>query len=229
MSRTRTATDPEAAYYQNVEDYFVSLRGDPLFLSNADWNLVRRWRLAGIPLRVVLRGIKDALDAHALGWSRDRKVASLAYCAGEVEAARERWARALGRGGTTGIDAGPVLGRFAGLLEGAATLGPLATAAANAIAREMRGGAAPAGLAGLTAWLAEREAKLLKAIAAEEAEDRKRKREAEIADELRPWHERMPAGVLEQIRRESFARRTLEAYGLPRLSLFHLEGGGEGV
>ena len=43
---------------------------------------------------------------------------------------------------------------------------------------------------------------------------------------LEPWRGRMPARVLEQMRSESLARRTLEAHGLPRLSLFHLEGGG---
>ena len=58
------APDPEAAYYQSVEEFFVSRRGDPLFLSNSDWLLVRKWRVAGLPLRVVLRGIADALDAH---------------------------------------------------------------------------------------------------------------------------------------------------------------------
>jgi hypothetical protein len=31
---------------------------------------------------------------------------------------------------------------------------------------------------------------------------------------------------VEQLRRESVARRRLEAHALPRLSLFHLEGGG---
>ena len=36
----------------------------------------------------------------------------------------------------------------------------------------------------------------------------------------------MPARVLEQLRTESLARRALEAHALPRLSLFHLEGGG---
>ena len=92
------AADPEAAYYQAVEEYFVSRRGDPLFLSNADWTLVRKWKTAGLPLRVVLRGIRDALDAHAHGWSRDRKVGSLSYCAREVDAARERWERALAIG-----------------------------------------------------------------------------------------------------------------------------------
>ena len=53
--------DPEAAYYQAVEEYFVSRRGEPLILSNADWHQVRKWRTAGLPLRVVLRGIRGEL------------------------------------------------------------------------------------------------------------------------------------------------------------------------
>jgi hypothetical protein len=36
----------------------------------------------------------------------------------------------------------------------------------------------------------------------------------------------MPPRVVEQLRREQVTRRRLEAHGLPRLSLFHLEGGG---
>ena len=91
----------EAAYYQSVEEFFVSRRGDPLFLSNADWLLIRKWRSAGIPLRIVLRGIADALDSHAHSWGRDRKVGSLAYCAAEVDAASERWQRALSMGSTS--------------------------------------------------------------------------------------------------------------------------------
>ena len=77
--------DPEAEYFQTVEEFFVSRRGDPLFLSNADWLLVRRWRRAGLPLRVVLRGIADALDGHAHSFSRETKVGSLQYCAAEVK------------------------------------------------------------------------------------------------------------------------------------------------
>jgi hypothetical protein len=106
-----------------VEEYFVARRGDPLFLSNADWNLIRKWRRAGIPLRVVLRGIRDALDAHAHGWSRDRKVGSLAYCAREVEAARERWERALVPGREGGQDVSAALLGFAADLERARGLG----------------------------------------------------------------------------------------------------------
>jgi hypothetical protein len=219
------AVDPEAAYYQAVEEYFVSRRGDPLFLSNADWNLVRRWRVAGLPLRVVLRGIRDALDAHAHGWSRERKVGSLAYCEREVEAARERWERALALGRSEGLDAAAALRGFAADLERATGLGPRARAVAVEIARELRE-RAEGRLEDATAWLAGREVRLLDAIDAEEGEERRVALEAEVDAGLERWRERMPARVVAHLRREQLARRRLEAHGLPRLSLFHLEGGG---
>src|SRR5207247_1125333 len=127
-----TAADPEAAYYQAIEEYFVSRRGDPLFLSSADWHLIRKWRQAGIPLRVVLRGIRDALDGHAHSWGRERKVGSLAYCEQEVEVARERWGRSLALGQEPGLDAAGALRGFARHLERAQGLGPRGREAAVA-------------------------------------------------------------------------------------------------
>jgi hypothetical protein len=219
-------TDPESAYYQAVEEYFVSRRGDPLFLSNADWNLVRRWRLAGLPLRVVLRGIRDALDAHAVGWSRDRKVGSLAYCAREVDAARERWERALALGREEGLDVEGTLLGFARDLEQGARLGPRARAVAAELARELRERAESGRLGEVSAWLAGRESALLDAIAADEGRERTSAVEAEVDRELEAWRARMPPRVVAQLRAEKIARRRLEGHGLPRLSLFHLEGGG---
>jgi hypothetical protein len=218
--------DPEAAYYQAVEEYFVSRRGDPLFLSNADWNLVRRWRLAGLPLRVVLRGIRDALDAHALGWSRDRRVGSLAFCAREVDAARERWQRALALGREEGLDVASALRGFAKDLEGASTLGPAARSLAAELALQMRERAEAGRLGEVSAWLAEREAALLQAIAADDGSERAKDLEAEVDRELERWRERMPPRVVAQLRGEKVARRRLEEHGIPRLSLFHLAGGG---
>ena len=220
------AADVEAAYYQAVEEYFVSRRGDPLFLSNAEWNLVRRWRLAGLPLRVVLRGIRDALDAHAHGWSRERKVGSLSYCAHEVDAARERWERALALGRDEGEGAAGALRGFATDLERARDLGPHARPLAEEIAREMREWAERGRLEEISAWLADRETRLLDAIAADDGPERATALEAEIDAGLERWRARMPARVVAQLRRESIARRRLEAHGLPRLSLFHLEAGG---
>jgi hypothetical protein len=218
--------DPETAYYQAVEEYFVSRRGDPLFLSNADWHLVRKWREAGLPLRIVLRGIRDALDAHAHGWSRDRPVRSLAYCTHEVEAARERWERALAVGREEGLEASGALRGLADDLDRATGLGPKARAVAAGIAQELRERVEGGHLAQVSAWLTGKEAELLEAIRAEEGPERDAATAAEVDRVLEPYRKRMPPKVLAQLRAESTARRLLEAHGLPRLSLFHLEGGG---
>jgi hypothetical protein len=217
--------DPEADYYQTVEEFFVSRRGDPLFLSNAEWNLVRKWRLAGLPLRVVLRGVRDALDGHAHGWSRERRVRSLAYCAAEVEAAGERWRRALALGAEPGLDAAAALRGFARDLRRARGLGARAGELASGLAGELEG-RADGSLDELTPWLAEREERLVEALAQDLGAERAAALEAEIDAGLARWRERMPARVVDTLRRESRARRLLEAHGLPRLSLFHLEAGG---
>jgi len=216
------AADPEAAYYQTVEEFFVSRRGDPLMLSNADWNLIRNWRMAGLPLRVVLRGITDALDSHAHSWSRDRKVGSLAYCAAEVDVAAERWHRALALGEEEGVSAESALRGFADALDGARDLGPRSAPLARNLAVEIRARAEDAALRDLEPWLVEREAALRAAL----EEDMGRAAVEAIAEavdrDLAPYRDRMPARVLGQVRMESLARRVLEAHGLPRLSLFHL-------
>ncbi len=111
-------------------------------------------------------------------------------------------------------------------LEAATGLGPRARTVAVALARELRTGVPPGRLEALTRWLGEREARLLEAIAEDEPPARRAEREQEVDAGLEPWRGRMPHRVVEQIRNESLARRMLEAHGLPRLSLFHLEGGG---
>lgn len=221
----KPAIDEEAAYYQAVEEYFVSRRGDPLFLSNADWHLVRKWRQAGTPLRVVLRGIRDALDSHAVGWSRRRPVRSLSYCAGEVEAARQRWERALALGGEEGTSAAAALRGFVADLERARGLGPRGRQEAALIARDLRERADGGRLQEITAWLAAREESLLSAIGDDLGEGGRRELAAEVDGALEAYRTRMPPRILDQLRRESLARRLLERHGVPRLSLFHLDPG----
>ena len=216
------APDPEAAYYQTVEEFFVSRRGDPLFLSNADWLLIRKWRQAGIPLRIVLRGIADALDSHSVSFSRNRKVGSLAYCATEVDAARERWERALAFDGEEGTRVEDALAVFADVLE-AARLGPTAAALARAVAGELRLSAGAPGHPGdLERWLTGQEKALVEALSADAGPGAVAAVQAAVDAELAPYRERMPARVLSQIRKESVTRRLLESHGLPRLSLLQL-------
>ncbi len=94
------------------------------------------------------------------------------------------------------------------------------------IARELRERAEAGSLDEVTGWLYEREGRLIGAIGDDLGAERLRAIEAEVDAGLERWRARMPAKVVETLRRESLARRLLEAHGLPRLSLFHLEGGG---
>jgi hypothetical protein len=212
--------DPEAEYFQSIEEFFVARRGDPLLLSNADWVLIRKWREAGIPLRVVVRGIQDALDAHAHSFNRKRKVGSLRYCEGEVAAARERWYRALSLGRDEGTDLEALL---LGLAE--RVLAPDVPAALRGVLRETAAGLrerarAVGDPASLDAWLREREKALLDSLRETAGKEGLALLEAQIDADLAPYRERMPAHVLAQVRAESLARRALERYGLPRLTLF---------
>lgn len=220
----RVPPDPEAAYYQTIEEFFVSRRGDPLFLSNADWNLVRKWRQAGIPLRVVLRGIGDALDSHAVSWSRGQKVGSLAYCAGEVERARDRWGEALAAGGEeVGVDLRAVLSGFADELAHARELGPRSRALAKGVAEALRARAHEPRGPEIEKWLGQQEARLVAAIEEEDGKEVADRLAGEVEGALAPYRGRMPAKVMSRLMTDSRVRRLLARHGIPRLSLFHLD------
>jgi hypothetical protein len=222
MAGAASPAAAEAAYYQSVEEFFVGRRGDPLMLSNADWLLIREWRRAGIPLRVVLRGIADALDAHAHSFSRARKVGSLRYCAAEVEAARQRWERALATGADDSVDVAGVLESLARALEGARPLGPAGADMATRLAAEMRERAVGSPAAASTeAWLSSQEAGLLVLLQREAGPEAVARVEQDVDAGLSAYRARMPERVLRQIRGDAVARRLLEAHGLQRLSLFH--------
>jgi hypothetical protein len=219
MPATGSPTATEAAYYQGVEEFFVSRRGDPLLLSNADWLLIREWRLAGVPLRIVLRGIGDALDGHAHSFSRARKVGSLRYCAAEVLAAKERWERALASGGDALGDPAHRIEALAQELDSARGLGPEASTLAAGLARGMRERAALLPRE-LEAWLVAQEAGLLGALSRETASETLEGIERDVDGGLAPYRDRMPRRVLDQIKADALARRLLESHGLRRISLF---------
>jgi hypothetical protein len=212
----------EAGYYQAVEEFFVSRRGDPLFLSSADWLLVRAWRRAGLPLRVVLRGIADALDAHAHSFARARKVGSLRYCEPSVDAAVERWRRALAGGAETSAWQEPTdaLLERAAACDAARALPPALVARVQGLARALRKcAAAPGDRRELEAWLVRNEVALVAALARAQAGPLLDAVHAQIEAELQPYAARLPAKVLEQVRAEALARHLLGRHGLPRLSL----------
>jgi hypothetical protein len=74
------------AYFQAVEEIFVELRGAPLLLSPADWQVARRWHREGVPLDLV-RSTLEEVFAKRKERGAKGKISSLRYCAPAVEAA----------------------------------------------------------------------------------------------------------------------------------------------
>jgi hypothetical protein len=73
-------------YFQAVEEIFVELRGAPLLLSPADWQVARRWHREGVPLELV-RSTLEEVFAKRKERGAKGKISSLRYCAPAVEAA----------------------------------------------------------------------------------------------------------------------------------------------
>ena len=80
--------DAAMAYFRAVEEAFVRLRGAPLLLSPADFQVASRWQREGVPLGLVLATLEEVFAKR-----RDRgvrgRINSLRYCAPAVEDAWE--------------------------------------------------------------------------------------------------------------------------------------------
>lgn len=91
-------SDPESLNYYNyfteVEDHFQQKRGTWILLSTLDWALIDTWREAGIPLKVVFRGIDVTFEKWEKRRVKTRRINGLAFCVQEVEAAFEEWKEA---------------------------------------------------------------------------------------------------------------------------------------
>jgi hypothetical protein len=200
------------AYFQAVEEIFVELRGAPLLLSPADWQVARRWHREGVPLELV-RSTLEEVFAKRKERGAKGKISSLRYCAPAVEAAwadvRELTAPAR-RAEAPTFEVVPRLQALAASLPGRETLA-----------------ARVAGLSGDPQEVEERLAALDREMLdqAWEGLDGEARSEVEAAVEktLAALAGRLPAGELASSR-ERLVRQTLRRkLGLPVLSLFSPE------
>jgi len=217
--------EPEVAYFREIERAFVERRGDPLFISNADWVFLAKLWKKGVPRRIVLRGLADAFDAHAHSFARKQKIRSLKFCETEIGAAADRYRRALqtegpGRRGLSGalngladrIGAIPTPPEIANAVEIVRTrLGE--TAAAVDADRAFDPARALAGIEDALVTAASA------ALGPEVVEGYRKDSRAATAS----YQSRMPAKVYETLIEESVRRKILNRFGLPRLLLAEIE------
>jgi hypothetical protein len=215
----------ELHYFQVLEEAFIRLRGAPLLLSPADWQVAQRWRSLGIPLDFAIAGMTELFARRRERGEEDR-VSSLRYCARAVESGWRRAEELLGPaqravGGGAGIDTAARLRALALAIPGTLPGG-------DGLARrvlELRGDAAT-----VEAALIAIDDQMLEAAAAV--------LDADQAALLDRWVERRLESLSDRFDRDELARaaarlRSRELRrraGLPLLSLFSPDaetGGGE--
>lgn len=72
--------DETGLYYQTIAHFFFELRGAPFFLSSKELDVIADWREKGIPVQVVLEGIRDCFAFDRRKSGRKNKIHSLIYC-----------------------------------------------------------------------------------------------------------------------------------------------------
>jgi hypothetical protein len=207
------------AYFLAIEDFFVRLRGAPLLLSPADWQVAQRWHRQGVPLELVRRALDEVFARRRERGAKGR-ISSLRYCAPAVEAAWAEQAE-LAAPGAHG-EAEP--------FDAAARLRSLAAAlpASLPVVEELRArltalAGADLDPQGVEERLAELDRENLDAALAGLAAAGRAALDETVARTIDALRGRLPPAELERAR-ERLARQLLrERLGLPTLSLFSPE------
>ncbi|MEY2414006.1 MAG: hypothetical protein QOD84_2612 [Acidobacteriaceae bacterium] len=230
-------------YFTEIEEHFQRRRGGILLLSTLDWALIEIWKDAGIPLVAALRGIDAAFERYEQRPTKSRKVNSLAYCAQEVLAAAEEMKEAAvgvssepasndSAKGFSAADIISFLKRNAAQIAGAAlpesqgiSCRPLADETSKQLrdlAAEIEDAKTVPKLEGLERRLAVMEEKLMAVLLATTPDDQIVSIRAQADRELAPYRNRMAGTQIDQLQKQYLHKKLLEAYRLPRLSLFYM-------
>jgi hypothetical protein len=202
--------DSDHAYFQAIEEIFVRLRGAPLLLSPADWQVASRWHREGVPLDLVGRVLEEVFAKRRERGTKG-KINSLRYCAAAVEAA---WAdlRELTAPGERS-EAAPL--DIPGRLRNLAAAVP-ARFAERVLALQ---GDAPSVEAALSAL----DREMLAASSASLAPELREEVEAAVEKTLAALKGRLPADEVERSRERLTHQVLRQRLGLPVLSLFSPE------
>ncbi len=214
-------SDADHAYFQAIEEIFVRLRGAPLLLSPADWQVASRWHRDGVPLALVQRVMEEVFARRRARGAKGR-IQSLRYCKEPVEAAWAEIQEMTGPGRRLEAEPLDLPPRLAAL---AAAL-PAGLAGRAELAEQVRG------LGGdsetVEAALAHVDRELLDRAAQNLGDEESAALEAELDATLASLASRLPADELDAARdrlRRQLLRRRLR---LPVLSLFSPEAEPQG-
>ena len=223
-------------YFTEVEDRFRLARNSGMFMmSPLDWVLVESWKDAGVPLAAVLKGIDRAFEKyHAAKRRRFSTVNSVAYCTQEVlGAARDmaHGAPVAAQATAPGFEPAALVSFFEERAEQLWRVASQSTIGSDLFAETARvldGLAAQAqahelsDLEDVERRLAALEARLFAAATLTLSADQLVSIRRELDAQLKPYRRKMTAEQLASLEQGYLQRKSLEALGLSRLSLFYL-------
>jgi hypothetical protein len=213
-------------YFTEIEEHFQHARGTGLFLmSPLDWALIESWKMGGIPLEAVLKGIDDAFEKWRSRKVKRRNVNSLAYCTQAVMEAAQRAPSAERR---VQSEAPFCVEDLRGhLLKAATVLRGKSEESLQEVAKTLEALAAESEkqiehLEDLERRLTSLEDKIVAILrSAQSNEDLYAIREG-LDRELSPYRGKMTAEQLSMLERRYLDTALLERALIPRLSLFYL-------
>ncbi len=215
-------------YFTEIEEHFQRARGTGLFLlSPLDWALIENWKVSGVSLEAVLKGIDDAFEKWRSRKSRRRSINSLAYCSQAVLEVARRVPSGSGAGQAASAPLFAPDELRAYLEQAADALRKRPEAALREVAGSLEGFSTDidrhaSNLESLEQRLTALEEKVIAALRVSESdEDLFAIREA-LDRELKPYRGKMTADQLAMLERRYIDRALLERAKLPRLSLFYL-------
>jgi hypothetical protein len=201
------------------------VRGTGLFLvSPLDWALIESWKIAGVPLEAVLRGIDVAFEKWRKRKIKTQMVNSLAYCTQAVMAEARAMAGSAPRPAKK--ESAPpfaieeLRAYLSGNAEAVRPAFPEIAAALDRLTAEVE--AHFGDLEQLEQRLSVLEEKMIASARGAQSEEELLEARRELERELRPYRGKMTAEQLTMLEKQWLERRVLENKGLPRLSLFYL-------
>ena len=207
------------AYFLAIEDYFVRLRGAPLLLSPADWQVARRWHRQGVPLELVRRALEEVFARRRERGAKGR-ISSLRYCAPAVEAAWVEQAELAAPGGRVEAEPFAAAARLAALAAALPASLPCGAALRRRLV-ELAGAALDP--QGIEERLAELDGETLDRALAELGPAERPALDAAVERAIAALGGRLAAAEIERARARLVRQVLRERLGLPILSLFSPE------
>lgn len=225
-------------YFSEIEDRFQQLRQSGGFLlTPLDWALIESWKQSEIPLEAVLEGMDRAFEKWHKRKRKFGSVNSLAYCTQEVlETARqmaEGGAAEQARSHDSGFAGGEVeqyLRQQAARLRSAAADLPdepqrilrESADSLEALGAKALDDSEGAVLEEIEQRLSIIEKRIVAVLTQAQTEEDLFGLRQDMDRQLAPYRRKMTADQLSLLEKQYFERATLEAAGVPRLSLFYL-------